>query len=423
MPRTVALASNTAWYLHNFRSGLIRTLLERGDRVATLAPSDGYVPRLRDMGCEVVDLPMDNMGTNPVRDIATWHHFRRAYRAIGPEVVLHYTAKPMVYGTLAARSLGIPIVNTVTGLGTAFLRGGPLQTVVQTLYRVALRHSPRVFFQNPDDLDLFVSRGLVRLEQAGRLPGSGVDLERFAVAPTAQGPARVFLLVARMLRDKGIGEFVEAARGLRRENPGLRFQLLGQLGVANRTAIPRSEVESWVREGSIEHLGEIDDVRPWIGNADCVVLPSYREGTPRTLLEAAAMGRPIVTTDVPGCRQVVDDGVTGLLCRARDATDLAVKIRSITGMTSEQRQAMGLAGRAKMEREFDQRIVIAGYLAAIEEALGCCEAKMFAASRLPGRNKPLALEDGASADQSAQCDVLPRAHPSQSCSGGATADA
>ena len=421
MPRTIALASNTAWYLHNFRGGLISTLLDRGDRVVTLAPPDAYVPRLRDMGCEVMDLPMDNMGANPVRDIATWHRFRRAYGAIGPDVVLHYTAKPMVYGTLAARSLGIPVINTVTGLGTAFLRGGPLQTIVQTLYRVALRYSPRVFFQNPDDLDLFVSRGLVRLEQAGRLPGSGVDLDHFEVAPMAQGPAQVFLLVARMLRDKGIGEFVEAARGLRRESPTLRFQLLGQLGVANRTAIPRSEVEGWVREGSIEHLGETDDVRPWIAQADCVVLPSYREGTPRTLLEAAAMGRQVVTTDVPGCRQVVDDGVTGLLCRVRDATDLAVKIRSIAGMTSAQRQAMGLAGRAKMEREFDQRIVIEGYLGAIDEALGPCDTEMFAAPRLPGRTKP--LEDGASTGQSAQCDGQPRTHPSRSCSGGATADA
>lgn len=421
MPRTIALASNTAWYLHNFRGGLIRDLLARGDRVVTLSPPDRYVPRLRDLGCEVVDLPMDNMGTNPFRDIATWHRFRRAYRAIGPDVVLHYTAKPMVYGSLAARSMGIPIVNTVTGLGTAFLRGGPLQAVVQTLYRVALRHSPRVFFQNPDDLDLFVSRGLVRSEQAGRLPGSGVDLDRFAVAPIAQGPARVFLLVARMLRDKGIGELVEAARSLRRESPSLRFQLLGQLGAANRTAISRSEVEGWVREGVIEYLGETDDVRPWIAQADCVVLPSYREGTPRTLLEAAAMGRPVVTTDVPGCRQVVEDGVTGLLCRARDATDLAVKIRSIMGMTSVQRHAMGLAGRAKMEREFDQRLVIEGYLGAIDEALRGREAKMPPASRPPGEIKP--LDEGASAGPSTQCAVQPRAHPSRSCSGGATADA
>jgi glycosyltransferase involved in cell wall biosynthesis len=179
----------------------------------------------------------------------------------------------------------------------------------------------------------------------------------------------VFLLIARLLRDKGVGEFVEAARVLRREGVDARFQLLGPLGVANRTAVPRAELDAWVGEGLVEYLGEKEDVRPWIAKADCVVLPSYREGTPRVLLEAAAMGRPVIATDVPGCREVLEEGVNGLFCRVRDSADLAEKMRRMVKMTRGERAAMGMAGRAKMEREFDQRIVIGRYMEAIDEAM------------------------------------------------------
>ena len=406
MSLRIALASNTAWYLFNFRGGLISAFLREGFGVIALAPPDDYSVRLATLGCEVVDLPMDNMGTNPLRDLATWRDFRRAYRKTRPDVVLHYTIKPVLYGTFAARSLGIPVVNTITGLGTAFLRGGPLQAVVERLYRVSQRWPRRIFFQNPDDRELFVRRGLVAGERVGLLPGSGVDLERFGVRPapgrgtvshsnkgrsqgmglhggeadsTGRGrvPAQsrprnapVFLLIARLLWDKGVGEFVEAARILRREGLEARFQLLGPLGVANRTAVPRSELDRWVGDGLVEYLGETDDVRPWIERADCAVLPSYREGTPRTLLEAAAMGRPVIAADVPGCREVLEDGVNGLFCLARDATDLAEKMRRMAAMAPERRADMGLAGRGKMEREFVERIVIRRYLQAIDDAVG-----------------------------------------------------
>jgi glycosyltransferase involved in cell wall biosynthesis len=369
MSRRIALASNTAWYLFNFRRGLIAELLRLGHRVVTLAPPDPFSARLAALGCEVVDLPMDNMGANPLRDLSTWRRFGRAYRRAKPDVALHFTIKPVIYGTLAARTLGVPAVNTITGLGTAFLRGGPLQTVVEGLYRVSQRWPAHIFFQNPDDLGLFLDRRLVPSDRVGRLPGSGVDLERFAVRPCPEGAAPVFLLIARLLWDKGVGEFVEAARILRRDGVDARFQLLGPLGVANRTAVPRADLNRWVSEGLVEYLGETDDVRPFIEHADCAVLPSYREGTPRTLLEAAAMGRPLVATDVPGCREVLEDGVTGLLCRVRDPEDLAAKLRRVTEMAPEERARMGLAGRTKMEREFDQRIVIRRYLEAIDGAM------------------------------------------------------
>ncbi len=361
----IALASNTAWNLYNFRGGLIRRLLEEGAAVTVVAPPDEFSEKLAGMGCEVIGLPMDNKGTHPVRDLRTLRDFHRVYRQVRPAVALHFTIKPVIYGSLAARMLGIPVANTITGLGTAFLREGWLMRVVESLYRVSQRWPQRVFFQNRDDHDLFVGRGLVPAEKAERLPGSGVDLERFAPAAYPGNPAPVFLLVARLLRDKGVVEFVEAARRVRAHHPRARFQLLGPLGVANRTAIPAEEVAGWVAEGVVEYLGETGDVRPALAAADCIVLPSYREGVPRTLLEAAALGRPLIATDVPGCREVVADGDNGYLCRAQDANDLADRMERFIGLPVEARQALGEAGRAKVEREFDERMVIGRYLDAI----------------------------------------------------------
>ena len=201
-----------------------------------------------------------------------------------------------------------------------------------------------------------------------RLPGSGVDLSAFRYAPMqplGNRPFR-FLLVARLLWDKGVGEYVEAARIVRRKYPTAKFQLLGFLDVKNPTAVSSADMDDWVREGVVEYLGVADDVKPYLTDADCVVLPSYREGVPRSLLEAAAMGRLIVTTDAVGCRDAVDDGVTGLLCRVADANDLADKLLRMIEMSPEGRVLMGQAGRRKMELEFDEKIVIDRYLRVIE---------------------------------------------------------
>jgi len=366
---TVALSSNTAWYLFNFRAGLIRALLGRHFRVVIVAPQDEFSVRLAGMGCEVFDVRMDNMGSNPFFDARTLLIYRALYQRIRPAVALHFTVKPVIYGTLAARWAGVPCVSTVTGLGTAFLRDSWLTRVVERLYRVSQTWPEKVFFQNPDDLDLFVGRRLVSRNKVERLPGSGIDLSRFAVSPTPGNDAPVFLLIARLLWDKGVGEFVEAARRVKTRNPRTRFRLLGALGVANRTAISRDQVASWVQEGVVEYLGETDDVRPFIEAADCVVLPSYREGTPRTLLEAAAMGRPVITTDSVGCREVVENGVNGYLCQVKDAGDLADKMERFLALPLDALADMGRKGREKMEREFDERLVIDRYLAVIGEIL------------------------------------------------------
>jgi glycosyltransferase involved in cell wall biosynthesis len=282
---------------------------------------------------------------------------------------LGYTIKPNVYGSLAARIAGVHAINNISGLGTAFIRRNWLTVLVKRLYRTGLAGSHVVFFQNTTDRDEFLAARLATANQARLVPGSGIDAEWFAPRPKISDPdgSTNFLLIARLLRDKGVVEYVEAARALRRDNPALRFRILGFLDAENRTAIARSTVEAWVAEGTIEFLGASSDVRPYIAAADCIVLPSYREGTSRVLLEASAMARPVVATDVPGCREVVEDGITGFLCPPRDAAGLAEKLARIAGLSDAERSAMGEAGRAKILREFDQSIVIGRYLEVLDE--------------------------------------------------------
>lgn len=375
MKPKVMIALNTAWNLVNFRAGLIRALVAAGYEVVAVAPDDEYSARLAALGCRFVPLPMDNKGVNPGRDLLLLFRFIQLLRSERPDVFLGYTVKPNVYGSIAAHLLDIPVINNVAGLGTAFIKQNWLTKVVKTLYRVALFRSAKVFFQNDEDLELFVASGLVKQRVTGRLPGSGVDLERFAVGPLpsssidGQGKVR-FLLIARMLQEKGIAVYVEAGRLLRAKFPNAEFCLLGFLDVQNPSAISREQMADWVAEGVVNYLGSSDDVRKEIAMADCVVLPSYyREGTPRSLLEAAAMSRPIITTDAIGCRDVVDNGVNGYLCNPRDAEDLADKMARFLEMSNEARVEMGLAGRSKIEREFDENIVIERYLEAISALL------------------------------------------------------
>lgn len=367
--RTVVISINAAWNVYNFRRGLIAALRKHGWRVVALAPPDHYAPRLAELGAEFVPIAMDKKGVSPLRDLRLLADYRRALKRIRPDIFLGFTAKPNVYGSLAAHALGIPVINNVSGLGTAFIREGLLTRIVSGLYRLAFRRSATVFFQNAEDQAMFVERGLVAAAGARLLPGSGIDLARFRPAPPRQSGGFVFLLAARLLWDKGIGEYVEAARRVRREAPQARFRLLGFLDAENRTAVPRGDVERWADEGVIEYLGHADDVRSHIAAADCVVLPSYREGLPRVLLEGAATARPLIATDVPGCRQVVRDGENGFLCAVRDPASLAAAMLRMIRLPAAERARLGEAARHRIEAEFDERIAIESYLEAIEAAL------------------------------------------------------
>ena len=369
MSRKVMIALNTAWNLYNFRAGLIRALVAEGYEVVAVAPPDEYADRLASLGCRYVPLAMDNQGTRPGRDMLLLWRFLRILQRERPDVYLGYTIKPNVYGSLAAHLCDIPVINSITGLGVGFSKDNWLKRVVRGLYRLALADSRQVFFHNSDDMQMFVADGLVKANIAARVPGSGINLASFhpAPLPTASGGRLRFLLVARMLWDKGVGEYIEAARLVRKRYPDVEFCLLGFLDVKNPAAISSEQIKEWVSEGVVSYLGVTDDVRPILASVDCVVLPSYRgEGAPRTLLEAAAMGRPVVTTDAVGCREVVDDGINGFLCKVRDAQDLAEKLERIIQLSPEERAAMGRNGRAKVEREFSERRVVMRYLETIE---------------------------------------------------------
>ncbi|MGC9419095.1 MAG: glycosyltransferase family 4 protein [Rhodovulum sp.] len=364
----ILLTVNAAWNILNFRRPLVEALRADGHRITVLAPPDDAVQGLRDLGCAFVPLDMDVKGLAPHRDLALIRRLRRHFRALGPDAILSFTIKNNIYGALATRGLGIPFIPNVTGLGTAFLSSGLLQRVAETLYRSAFGPLPVIFFQNQDDRALFLARRLVKEEQARLLPGSGIDLDHFAPVPLPGTGEVRFLMIARLLRDKGVMEYVEAARLLQAGTAPVRFQLLGPLGAQNRTAISPEMVADWQRDGIIEYLGESRDVRREIAAADCVVLPSYREGAPRTLIEAAAMARPLIATDVPGCRAVVEDGVTGFLCEVQSAESLAAACRRMAAADHRCRAEMGQAGRAKMEREFDQKLVVAAYREALKQS-------------------------------------------------------
>lgn len=333
------------------------------------APDDAYAKRLKMLVDDHHALPMQNAGTSPWHDFLLFMRYVRLLRKRRPAVLLTYTIKPNIYGSLAARMLGIPVIANISGLGTAFLRDNWLTRVATVLYRLALRPARVVFFQNAEDRELFLQRGLVTPQQAVLIPGSGVDLDYFRpteCAPDADAPVR-FVLIARLLWDKGIGEYIEAARQVKVTHPRAQFRLVGPRGVDNKTAIPDAVIDQWVTQGIVDYLGETDAVRDVLAAHDCVVLPSYREGLSRILLEAAAMGKPIITTDVPGCRQVVDHEKTGLLCRVQDAGDLAVAMRRLLDYPVAQRTQMGTAARAKAEQEFDEAHVFDAYLTAIKQ--------------------------------------------------------
>lgn len=366
---TVVVAANSSWNLVNFRAPIIRAMIENNYRVIAAAPADSASSKLESMGAEFQPVEVDARGLSPVRDVALVLAYRRLFKRLSPVAVLTFTPKPNIYGSLAAASCGVPSISTVTGLGTGFLSGKALQSLVSLLYRLAFRRSAKVFFHNPDDLELFVEQGLVRRAKAGIVAGSGVDLDHFAPGERAgQNPGLTFLFIGRLLKDKGVGEFIEAAGAVGARHPA-RFQLAGTIE-DHPKAISRELVEAAGRNGIVELLGTTSDIRTFIRNADCVVLPSYREGLPRVLLEASAMARPVIASDVPGCRQAVEHGVTGLLCEPRSPASLAQAMTAIAEMSPAERAEMGRKGRARARREFSEERVIAAYLEALRDIAG-----------------------------------------------------
>ena len=373
-PARIAVITNLAWNIVNFRLGLMDALRAQGHQPVAVAIPDPSVEKLRAAGHEFLPLALQPAGTQPLRELATVLALRRLLARGNFDIAFTYTPKVNIYVGLARKGTALRHVPNVSGLGRVFASRSVLTPLVMRLYHLAFDAADTVVFQNEEDRALFTGRGIVDVARTVRVPGSGVDLAHFAQRPPRPDDQRtIFLFVGRVLRDKGAVEYVEAARAIRRTRPDVVFRMLGTMDSDNPAAIPPDDVRAWHDEGVIEYLGATDDVRPALADADCVVLPSYREGLPRSLLEAAAMGKPCITTDAPGCRDAVVDGETGLICAVRDAASLARAFERFLALPRAEQAALGARGRARVEREFDERIVLRTYVdiaARIEGKLG-----------------------------------------------------
>jgi len=371
--KTIAIVINTSWNIYNFRVGLLKALQNEGYNVVAIAPYDFHTQKLIEYGFAYHDIKINNKGTNPIEELKLIREFYKTYKEVNPDILLQYTIKPNLYGTMAASLLDIPVISNISGLGTVFLNKKLSSTIARFLYKMALHlHAPKkVFFQNPHDRELFINSKLVKKKKTDLLPGSGIDTEKFKPGGSTGRNAKNlhFLLIARLIKDKGILEYVEAARVLKAKYPEAVFNILGTYYLGNPTAVTQDEIEIWEKEGIIKYLGATDDVSSVIVEHDCVVLPSYREGLSRVLLEGASMAKPIVTTNVPGCKDAVDDDITGYLCEVKDADDLARQMEKILLLSEDERKAMGQKGREKVISEFDEQIVIKKYIKSISKIL------------------------------------------------------
>ncbi len=361
----VAVVLNTSWNIYNFRKGLIQSLMDKGNQVITIAPKDKYTYKLLEMGCRHIPVKMDSRGANPIKDFLLIFELYWIYKKIQPDVILHYTIKPNIYGTIAASILGIPVVNNVCGLGTIFLKDNIVSKVAIGLYRIAFRFPKKIFFQNEDDKKLFVKRKIVSKKVCDLLPGSGININDFSPEKNQVNKRFTFLLISRLIYDKGILEYVEAVERLKKEGIDAKFQLLGPIDEKHKRGIPNHIIQEWIEKNQLEYLGSTADVKPFIENADCIVLPSYREGTPKSLLEAASMAKPIVATNVPGCNNIVKEGKNGYLCNLKDSLDLARKMKLMFSLEPQSRFEMGEYSRDYVKQKFDENIVIEKYISTI----------------------------------------------------------
>ena len=319
-----------------------------------LASKDRYTSDLVNIVDEYHEISLDSSGVNPIKDLKLVFEIYNILKIVKPIAILNFTVKPVIYGTLAGRLCrNIPVINTITGLGTAFITKSFTTVVVRLMYRFTFRFSHLVCFQNPDDQRYFEKLKIITKNKTKVLGGSGVDLSRFYPCQNRERENTRVLFVGRIIADKGIYELIEAAKIVKKEYPKTIFTLMGMIGVDNRTSISEIELDKWVSNGIIEYIPFRDDIRPVLSDSDLVVLPSYREGTPKTLIEAASMSKPLIATDVPGCREVVLDGVNGFLCEVKNSLSLANKIIKFIKLDYNIKIKMGLKSRNIAEKKFD----------------------------------------------------------------------
>lgn len=351
--KILVLANNDVG-LYQFRKELLLELLKDNSIVLSL-PYGEMVEPLREAGCAFVDTPVDRRGVNPVKDFGLFLHYRKIIKEEKPDLVITYTIKPNVYGGMVCRLLKVPYAVNITGLGTAFQGHGPLRTVVTTLYRLGTSGAKVMFFENVENQQIFIDEKLVKPEKTCLLNGAGVNLEHYQATdyPDEHGGVR-FLFVGRVMQEKGIDELFSAMQRLHQEGYSCTLDVLG--GFEENYA---QQMKEYQEAGWLHYHGYQKDVRPFIAQSHCFVLPSWHEGMANTNLECAASGRPVITSDIHGCKEAVVDGVSGLLCQRKDAQSLYETMKQFLKLSHEEKRQMGLAGRKHMEDVFDKRKVVA----------------------------------------------------------------
>jgi glycosyltransferase involved in cell wall biosynthesis len=356
----IGIVSNTTWNIFNFRLNIISRLLEEGFEVFVIAPVDEYItykerfPTVKHISLKY----LNRSGKNPFQEIILIEEFRRKYKKLKLDLVLHYTHKPNIYGTIGAKINGIKSISVITGLGYVFINKGIANFITKNLYRISARINSKIVFQNNDDLLYFKKLRIVSdPAKCSVIKGSGLSLEKYKKHEWNVSESTVFTFIGRLLKDKGIYEFVQSAAILKKKYPKLIFKVIGELDVDNPTSISRGVLSDWINSGLIKYEGFQKNVIPHLENAHCIILPSYREGMPRVVMEAQAVGRPVITTDVPGCRESIDDNISGYLVKVKSTEALVEGIEKFIKLTQKQRIEMGNKGRLKAEKEYSDKVV------------------------------------------------------------------
>lgn len=369
--KKIGIIANTSWNILNFRLGLIKALQKEGHEVVIMAPYDEHSEELHRLGFKVNYVKgLSRKGTNPIKDIFLILELARLYKRLELDLVLQYTIKPNIYGSLAGFLVRKKTVSTVTGLGYIFLNEGLSSKIGKILYRIAFKFSHLVFFQNSDDKALFEELGLVSKDKSRLIHGSGIDTNEYHPNYCSEIPKdhskTTFLMIARLLKDKGVYEFVEAAKRMKSKYEDVEFLLLGDQDLGNPAAVSEQDILQWKKENIIQILGFKKNTKDYICQSDVVVLPSYREGIPRVILESFSMGKPSITTDAPGCKHTVDHMKNGLICKVADADDLYHKMEMFYMMPKDQKERFGVAARSKSLEVYSIDIIVNHYLNIVE---------------------------------------------------------
>ena len=369
MKKKIAIIENNIIATNTIREKLSKTLMENGYEVTILTTGTAAdIEQARQNGFRVIDVKGSTQ--NPFDIFIYMRNIKKAIKLTGAGVCLTFTIRPAIWGNVVTRRLKIPTITNITGIGPLFARNNIAYRAARTLYKFVLQKTAMIFFQNYDDMNIFLEKKFIKPERAERIPGSGIDHQFYMPLQRREKDDKfIFLFISRLVKDKGILEYVEAARILKNELPGAEFRVLGPVWLQNLkdNTVTEAEIQQWVKEGIVTYLGDAKDVRPHIAAADCIVLPSYREGTSNVLLEASSMERPCITCNTTGCKEIIADGITGFLCKVQDAADLAQKMKKMYDLTAEQRTTMGIKARQKVIKEFDKQIVIDAYLNAIKK--------------------------------------------------------